>query len=100
MAENCSFVIFALALYFLLYWKNKKIVLSDDEIIYYSIIGKKRKYSWNNVKKVYYAIGGRCSQGRIIIVVDKKISLEKHMKNFLRAEKMVKEKGYLEVEIK
>ena len=93
-------MIFALALYFLLYWKNKKIVLSDDEIIYYSIIGKKRKYSWNNVKKVYYAIGGRCSQGRIIIVVDKKISLEKHMKNFFCAEKMVKEKGYLEVEIK
>lgn len=93
-------MIFALALYFLLYWKNKKIVLSDDEIIYYSIIGKKRTYSWNNVKKVYYAIGGRCSQGRIIIVVDKKISLEKHMKNFLRAEKMVKEKGYLEVKIK
>ena len=52
------------------------------------------------MKKVYYAIGGRCSQGRIIIVVDKKISLEKHMKNFFRAEKMVKEKGYLEVKIK
>lgn len=66
-----------------------KIVLSDDEIIYYSIIGKKRTYSWNNVRKVYYAIGGRCSQGRIIIVVDKKISLQKHMKNFLRAGKLV-----------
>lgn len=41
----------SIAIYFLLYWKNKKIVMSDNEIIYYPIIGKVRTYSWSDVKK-------------------------------------------------
>lgn len=31
--------------------ENKKIVMSDNEIIYYPIIGKVRTYLWNDVKK-------------------------------------------------
>ena len=84
----------------LFYWKNKKIVMSDNEIIYYPIIGKVRTYSWSDVKKVRYASGGRGSKGRIIIVTDKTISIEKDMKKFALIEKMIKEKGYLQVKIK
>lgn len=90
----------SIAIYFLLYWKNKKIVMSYNEIIYYPIIGKARTYSWSDVKKVRYASGGRGSKGRIIIVTDKIISIEKDMKKFALIEKMIKEKGYLQVKIK
>ena len=93
-------VLCSIAIYFLLYWKNKKIVMSYNEIIYYPIIGKARTYSWSDVKKVRYASGGRGSKGRIIIVTDKIISIEKDMKKFALIEKMIKEKGYLQVKIK
>ena len=83
---------FGLAMYYLLYWKNKKIVMSDNEIIYYPIIGKVRTYSWSDVKKVRYASGGRGSKGRIIIVTDKIISIEEDMKKLALIEKMIKEK--------
>ena len=83
-----------------LYWKNKKIVMSKNEITYYPILGKVRTYSWNDVRKVRYASGGRGSKGRIIIVTDKTISIEKDMKQFALIEKMIKEKGYLQVKIK
>ena len=92
-------ILFLPVIYFLLYWKNKKIVMSDNEIIYYLILGKARTYSWNEVKKVRYASGGRGSKGRIIIVTDKTISIEKDMKQFALIEKMIKEKGYLQVKI-
>ena len=91
---------FGLAIYYLLYWKNKKIVMSRNEITYYPILGKVRTYSWNDVRKVRYASGGRGSKGRIIIVTDKTISIEKDMKQFALIEKMIKEKGYLQVKIK
>ena len=91
---------FGLAIYYLLYWKNKKIVMSRNEITYYPILGKVRTYSWNDVRKVRYASGGRGSKGRIIIVTDKIISIEKDMKKFALIEKMIKEKGYLQVKIK
>ena len=91
---------FGLAIYYLLYWKNKKIVMSKNEITYYPILGKVRTYSWNDVRKVRYASGGRGSKGRIIIVTDKTISIEKDMKQFALIEKMIKEKGYLQVKIK
>lgn len=74
--------------------------MSYNEIIYYPIIGKARTYSWSDVKKVRYASGGRGSKGRIIIVTDKIISIEKDMKKFALIEKMIKEKGYLQVKIK
>lgn len=91
---------FGLAIYYLLYWKNKKIIMSRNEITYYPILGKVRTYSWNDVRKVRYASGGRGSKGRIIIVTDKTISIEKDMKQFALIEKMIKEKGYLQVKIK
>ena len=91
---------FGLAIYYLLYWKNKKIVMSKNEITYYPILGKVRTYSWNDVRKVRYASGARGSKGRIIIVTDKTISIEKDMKQFALIEKMIKEKGYLQVKIK
>lgn len=91
---------FGLAIYYLLYWKNKKIVMSRNEITYYPILGKVRTYSWNDVRKVRYASGARGSKGRIIIVTDKTISIEKDMKQFALIEKMIKEKGYLQVKIK
>ena len=80
-------MLFLPVIYFLLYWKNKKIVMSKNEITYYPILGKVRTYSWN-------------SKGRIIIVTDKTISIEKDMKQFALIEKMIKEKGYLQVKIK
>ena len=89
-----------MAIYYLLYWKNKKIVMSRNEITYYPILGKVRTYSWNDVRKVRYASGARGSKGRIIIVTDKTISIEKDMKQFALIEKMIKEKGYLQVKIK
>ena len=82
-------MLFLPVIYFLLYWKNKKIVMSKNEITYYPILGKVR-----------YASGGRGSKGRIIIVTDKTISIEKDMKQFALIEKMIKEKGYLQVKIK
>ena len=91
---------FGLAIYYLLYWKNKKIVMSKNEITYYPILGKVRTYSWNDVRKVRYASGTRGSKGRIIIVTDKTNSIEKDMKQFALIEKMIKEKGYLQVKIK
>ena len=54
--------------------------MSKNEITYYPILGKVRTYSWNDVRKVRYASGGRGSKGRIIIVTDKTISIEKDMK--------------------
>jgi hypothetical protein len=93
-------MLFLPVIYFLLYWKNKKIVMSRNEITYYPILGKVRTYSWNDVRKVRYASGGRGSKGRIIIVTDKTISIEKDMKQFALIEKMIKEKGYLQVKIK
>ena len=93
-------MLFLPVIYFLLYWKNKKIVMSKNEITYYPILGKVRTYSWNDVRKVRYASGGRGSKGRIIIVTDKTISIEKDMKQFALIEKMIKEKGYLQVKIK
>ena len=83
-------MLFLPVIYFLLYWKNKKIVMSRNEIT----------YSWNDVRKVRYASGARGSKGRIIIVTDKTISIEKDMKQFALIEKMIKEKGYLQVKIK
>ena len=53
---------FGLAIYYLLYWKNKKIVMSRNEITYYPILGKVRTYSWNDVRKVRYASGARGSK--------------------------------------
>mgnify|MGYP006934164826 FL=1 len=93
-------MLFLPVIYFLLYWKNKKIVMSRNEITYYPILGKVRTYSWNDVRKVRYASGARGSKGRIIIVTDKTISIEKDMKQFALIEKMIKEKGYLQVKIK
>ena len=70
---------FGLAMYYLLYWKNKKIVMSDNEIIYYPIIGKVRTYLWNDVKKIYMD----CEM----------------MKNCGETVKLIMKKGYLKTNI-
>ena len=89
----------SIAIYFLLYWKNKKIVMSDNEIIYYPIIGKVRTYSWNDVKKIYYKSGLR-GHSRLVIETDKKIYIDcEMMKNCGETVKLKKKKGYLKTNI-
>ena len=89
----------SIAIYFLLYWKNKKIVMSDNEIIYYPIIGKVRTYSWNDVKKIYYKSGLR-GHSRLVIVTDKKIYMDcEMMKNCGETVKLIMKKGYLKTNI-
>ena len=83
---------FGLAMYYLLYWKNKKIVMSDNEIIYYPIIGKVRTYSWNDVKKIYYKSGLR-GHSRLVIETDKKIYMDcEMMKNCGETVKLIMKK--------
>ena len=89
----------SIAIYFLLYWKNKKIVMSDNEIIYYPIIGKVRTYSWNDVKKIYYKSGLR-GHSRLVIETDKKIYIDcEMMKNCGETVKLIMKKGYLKTNI-
>ena len=89
----------SIAIYFLLYWKNKKIVMSDNEIIYYPIIGKVRTYSWNDVKKIYYKSGLR-GHSRLVIETDKKIYMDcEMMKNCGETVKLIMKKGYLKTNI-
>ena len=89
----------SIAIYFLLYWKNKKIVMSDNEIIYYPIIGKVRTYSWNDVKKIYYKAGLR-GHSRLVIETDKKIYMDcEMMKNCGETVKLIMKKGYLKTNI-
>jgi hypothetical protein len=45
--------------YFLLYWYNKRIIVTWNEIMYRSIWGLERKYSWKDVKSVCYKSTGR-----------------------------------------
>ena len=90
----------SIAIYFLLYWKNKKIVMSDNEIIYYPIIGKVRTYSWNDVKKIYYKSGLR-GHSRLVIETDKKIYMDcEMMKNCGETVKLIMKKGYLKTNIR
>ena len=89
----------SIAIYFLLYWKNMKIVMSDNEIIYYPIIGKVRTYSWNDVKKIYYKSGLR-GHSRLVIETDKKIYIDcEMMKNCGETVKLIMKKGYLKTNI-
>ena len=89
----------SIAIYFLLYWKNKKIVMSDNEIIYYPIIGKVRTYSWNDVKKIDYKSGLR-GHSRLVIETDKKIYIDcEMMKNCGETVKLIMKKGYLKTNI-
>ena len=89
----------SIAIYFLLYWKNKKIVMSDNEIIYYPIIGKVRTYSWNDVKEIYYKSGLR-GHSRLVIETDKKIYMDCEMvKNCGETVKLIMKKGYLKTNI-
>ena len=89
----------SIAIYFLLYWKNKKIVMSDNEIIYYPIIGKVRTYSWNDVKKIYYKSGLR-GHSRLVIETDKKLYIDcEMMKNCGETVKLIMKKGYLKTNI-
>ena len=82
--------------YFLLFWRNKRITLTWDDITYRSIWGKEKKYSWKDVKSVRYKSAGRGAY-RILIQTDRKISIETGMmKNSEEAEKLIKGKGYLD----
>ena len=58
--------------YFLLFWHNKQIIFTWNEIIYRSIFGIEKKYSWVDVKTVCYKSIGR-GANRILIQTDKKI---------------------------
>lgn len=90
---------FGLAIYYLLYWKNKKIVMSRNEITYYPILGKVRTYSWNDVKKIYYKSGLR-GHSRLVIETDKKIYMDcEMMKNCGETVKFIMKKGYLKTNI-
>lgn len=81
--------------YFLLFWRNKRITMTWDDITYCSILGKEKKYSWKDVKSVRYKSAGRWAY-RILIQTDRKISIETGMmKNSEEAEKFLKEKGEL-----
>lgn len=81
--------------YFLLFWRNKRITMTRDDIIYRSIWGKEKKYSWEDVRSVRYKSAGRGAY-RILIQTDRKICIETGMmKNSEEAEKLIKEKGYL-----
>lgn len=81
--------------YFLLFWRNKRITMTRDDITYRSIWGKEKKYSWEDVRSVRYKSAGRGAY-RILIQTDRKIYIETGMmKNSEEAEKLIKEKGYL-----
>ena len=81
--------------YFLLFWRNKRITMTRDDITYRSIWGKEKKYSWEDVRSVRYKSAGRGAY-RILIQTDRKICIETGMmKNSEEAEKLIKEKGYL-----
>ena len=64
--------------YFLLYWYNKRIIVTWNEIMYRSIWGLERKYSWKDVKSVCYKSTGRGAD-RILIRTNKKIYIETGM---------------------
>lgn len=81
--------------YFLLFWRNKRITMTRDDITYRSIWGKEKKYLWEDVRSVRYKSAGRGAY-RILIQTDRKIYIETGMmKNSEEAEKLIKEKGYL-----
>lgn len=81
--------------YFLLFWRNKRITMTRDDITYRSIWGKEKKYSWEDVRSVRYKSAGRGAY-RILIQTDRKISIETGMmENSEEAEKLIKGKGYL-----
>ena len=81
--------------YFLLFWRNKRITMTRDDITYRSIWGKEKKYSWEDVRSVRYKSAGRGAY-RILIQTDRKIYIETGMmENSEEAEKLIKEKGYL-----
>ena len=85
--------------YFLLYWYNKRIIVTWNEIMYRSIWGLERKYSWKDVKSVCYKSTGRGAD-RILIRTNKKIYIETGMmKRSEEAERLIKEKGYLQVNL-
>ena len=78
--------------YFLLFWHNKQIIFTW--IIYRSIFGIEKKYSWEDVKTVCYKSIGR-GANRILIQTDKKIYIETGMmKKCEDVERVIKEKGY------
>ena len=69
--------------------------MSDNEIIYYPIIGKVRTYSWNDVKEIYYKSGLR-GHSRLVIETDKKLYMDcEMMKNCGEIVKLIMKKGYL-----
>lgn len=79
--------------YFLLFWRNKRITMTRDDVTYCSIWGKEKKYSWEDVRSVRYKSAGRGAY-RILIQTDRKIYIETGMmKNSEEAEKLIKEKG-------
>lgn len=81
--------------YFLLFWRNKRITMTWDDVTYRSIWGKEKKYSWEDVRSVRYKSAGRGAY-RILIQTDRKICIETGMmENSEEAEKLIKGKGYL-----
>ena len=59
--------------YFLLFWYNKQIIFTWNEIIYRSIFGIEKKYSWEDVKTVCYKSIGRGQIGFLFRQIKKYI---------------------------
>ena len=87
---NIDFKHFMEGSYFLLFWRNKRITMTRDDITYRSIWGKEKKYSWEDVRSVRYKSAGRGAY-RILIQTDRKICIETGMmENSEEAEKLIK----------
>lgn len=82
--------------WFVLYWKNKKIIMSDSQIVYYSLTGRMWTYSWSEVRSARCIAGARGGVTIQIRTADRRFRMESGlMKGCAGAEKMLEEKGFL-----
>lgn len=83
-------------LYFLLSYKNKRIYISEKEILYFSLFNKQYIYSIDDIKKVNYYLGGRGQVGGLTLKFDTiKIKIPREMIGFLEVEGELKRFGLL-----
>lgn len=83
-------------LYFLLSYKNKRIYISEKEILYFSLFNKQYIYSIDDIKKVNYYLGGRGQVGGLTLKFDTiKIKIPREMIGFLEVEGELKQFGLL-----
>ena len=83
-------------LYFWLSYKNKRIYISEKEILYFSLFNKQYIYSIDDIKKVNYYLGGRGQVGGLTLKFDTiKIKIPREMIGFLEVEGELKRFGLL-----